>query len=95
VQFQKNIYTPPAPSTHHRRIGILRGWEFLQDQKFKELYKLNWNFQIGPFYGEGGGGTEKYLPWGKYGYFLELHTQKKKVVKIITVYCRKQKQYAM
>jgi len=29
--------------------------------------KLNWNFQ------RGGEVLEKSLPWGRYGYFLELH----------------------
>ena len=29
--------------------------------------KLNWNFQ------RGGGSYQKTLPWGRYGYFLELH----------------------
>ena len=35
--------------------------------------KLNWNF-LG---GMGGGGCKtKNLPWGEYGYFLELHITK-------------------
>ena len=29
--------------------------------------KLNWNFQ------RGGGSRKKFLPWGRYGYFLEIH----------------------
>ena len=33
--------------------------------------KLNWNFL-----GEGGM-QNKNLPWGEYGYFLELHNKKK------------------
>ena len=35
----------------------------------KKCIKLNWNFQ------RGGGGVswKKSLPWGRYGYFLELH----------------------
>ena len=33
--------------------------------------KINWNFLGGG--GEGGGCKTKTLPWGEYGYFLELH----------------------
>ena len=36
--------------------------------------KLNWNFQRGAGDGGGGGGLrKKSLPWGRYGYFLDLH----------------------
>ena len=37
--------------------------------------KLNWNFQRG----EGGGGVKKSLPWGRYGFFLELHNTHEKL----------------
>ena len=32
--------------------------------------KINWNFLGG---GGRGGANKKNLPWGEYGYFLELH----------------------
>lgn len=34
--------------------------------------RISWNFQRGG--GGGGGGLKKSLPWGRYGYFLKLHT---------------------
>jgi len=41
----------------------------LKSQNFRsKVMKLNWNF-----FGGGRGCKTKSLPWGEYGYFLELH----------------------
>ena len=40
--------------------------------------KLNWNFL-----GGGGGYKTKNLPWGEYGYFLELHILYFTVLKLL------------
>ena len=36
----------------------------------KKCMEFNWNFQRG---GGGGGSYKNSLPWGRYGYFMELH----------------------
>ena len=43
----------------------------MRPKNLKKCMKLNWNFQRG---GEGGS-KKKSLPWGRYGYFQELHSQ--------------------
>jgi len=37
-------------------------------KSLNKYMKLKWNFQT-----SGGRALEKYLPWERYGYFLELH----------------------
>ena len=63
----ENIHTPPTEG-----IGISWGvGGSARPKNLKKCTKLNWNFQ------RGWGVLEKSLPWGKYGYFLELHINKK------------------
>ena len=58
---------------HIQKIPILppqKGLEFpVRPKILKKCVKLYWNFQRGG----GGGLKKKSLPWGRYGYFLELH----------------------
>ena len=59
----ENIHTPPME-------GIGNSWGVGGSQRPKNLKKcmrLNWNFQ------RGGGSYKKSLPWGRYGYFVELY----------------------
>jgi len=64
----ENIHTPTTEG-----IGISWGVRgSLGPKNLKECIKFNWNFQ------RGGGSWKKSLPWGRYGYFLELHWSLKK-----------------
>ena len=79
----ENIHTPPTE-------GIGNSGEEGGSQRpknLKQCIKLNWNFRRG--WG-GGGSLGKSLPWGGYGYFLELHNNcqilKQSVVEIQCVY---------
>jgi len=59
--------TRKYPYSPHRR-----DWNFLEvgvskTKNLKKCIKFNWNFQ------RVGGSRKKSLPWGRYGYFLELH----------------------
>ena len=59
----ENIFTPPTE-------GIGNSWGVGGSQRLKILKKcieFNWNFQ------RVGGSYKKSLPWGRYGYFMELH----------------------
>jgi len=59
----ENIHTPPTEG-----IGISWGaGGSLRLRNLKECIKFNWNFQ------RGGVSWKKFLPWGRYVYFLELH----------------------
>ena len=44
-------------------------------KNLNKCIRLNWNFQRGGV-GGGGGSYKKTLPWGRYGYFMELHIDK-------------------
>jgi len=55
-------------SPHRRDWNFLGGGGFCKAKKFKEMYETQSEFP------EGWGGLSKNsLPWGRYGYFLELH----------------------
>ena len=62
VWFQKASILP-----HRRSLQIPRGRGILKAKLLEEGMKLNWNFLFGR------GCQTKNLPWGEYGYFLELH----------------------
>ena len=63
VQLQKKSMPTPW-----KAIGnSLREGDFKCPKFKKQSIKLNWNFP------GGGGEKTKNLPWGEYGYFLELH----------------------
>jgi len=62
MQYQKISILPPQ-----------KGLEFpgevggsLRPKNLKKCIEFKWNFQRG-----GGRSWKKYLPWGRYGYFLE------------------------
>ena len=63
----ENIHTPP---TEGIRIFLGVGGGVCIAKHLKTCMKLNWNFQRG---GGGGGLRKKFLLWGRYEYFLELH----------------------
>ena len=65
VLFQKISILPP-----HAQKGLEfpGGWGgSARPKNLKKCMTLNWNFR------RGGGSLKKSLPWGRYGYFLELH----------------------
>ena len=65
MQFQK-IAIPPLPQ---KGLEFPQGWGgSVRPKHLKKCMNLNWNFQRG-----GEGVLEKILPWGRYGYFMELH----------------------
>ena len=65
MQFQEISILPPQEG-----IGISWGvGGSVRPKNVKKCMKLNWNFQ------GGGGSWKKSLPWGRYGYFLELHNE--------------------
>jgi len=55
-------------SPHRRDWNFLGGGRSVRPKNLKKCMKLNWNFQRG-----GEVFIEKSLPWGRYGYFPELH----------------------
>ena len=63
----------PCPP-HGRSVEIPRGKGVLKAKILEVKYelKINWNF-LG---GRRGGCKAKNLPWGEYGYLLELHITK-------------------
>jgi len=65
----ENINTPNTEG-----IGIsCSAGASIGPKKLKKCLRLNWNFQTGG----GRGMFEKSLPWGRYGYFMELHNLSK------------------
>jgi len=58
---RKNPYPP-----YGRSLEILRG-------KGKKNLEAKYEAELEFLGGQGGGCKTKNLPWGKYGYFLELH----------------------
>ena len=62
---EKNPYPP-----HGRSLEIPRGRGVLGVKKLGAKYEANLEFPGG---GGGGGCKTKNLPWGEYGYFLEIH----------------------
>ena len=68
MQFQKISILPPPPP--QKGLEFPRGvGSSVRPKNSKKCMKLNWNFK------RGGGWRlrKKSLPWGRYGYFLELH----------------------
>ena len=71
--FQKMFKTSRPPSLHPHTYRRYRnfsegGGRFSKTKTFKEMFKINWNFQRGR-----GIWKKKTLPWERYGHFLELH----------------------
>ena len=68
-----NIYCACPENIH--KIPSQKGLEFpggsIRPKNLKKYVKLYWNFQR---VGRGGFLEKQSLPWGRYGYFLELHT---------------------
>jgi len=64
MQYQKISILPPQKGLEFPGGG---GGGFSKTKKLKKCVKFNWNFQMGRR-----GILEKSLPWGRYGYFLEL-----------------------
>ena len=65
VQFQKNIHTPATEG-----IGISWGWKWGFGPKRPNLSKKCMQLIA---ISRGMGFLKKFLPWQRYGYFLELH----------------------
>ena len=61
---RKHPYSP-----HRRDWNFLGDGGFCKAKKLKRMYEAWLNFPDGL----GGGGFSETLPWGRYGYFLELH----------------------
>ena len=55
---------------HRRDWNFLGVGDSVRPKNLKTCMRLIWNFQRG---GGVGGVFKKSLPWGRYGYFLELH----------------------
>ena len=66
MQFQKISILSPQ-----KGLEFPGGGGSARPKNLKKCMKLNWNFQRGV------GVLEKSLLWGRYGYFLELHINKK------------------
>ena len=66
-QFQKISILPPTEVIAEISWGVGGSGG---PKNLKKYIKLNWIFQRGG--GGGGGCYKKSLPWGRYGYFLEL-----------------------
>ena len=62
---RKHPYLP-----HGRSSEIPRGRGVLKNKILEAKYEAKLEFPGGK---GGGGGQNKNLPWGEYGYFLELH----------------------
>ena len=60
---RKYLYSP-----HRRDWNFLGYGGFWKIKKYKEMYEALLEFPEG-----WGGVRKKSLPWGRYGYFLELH----------------------
>ena len=57
-----------APPTEGIGISCWGGGGFCKAKTFKEMYEAYLEY-----FQRGGGSLKKSLPWGRYGYFLELH----------------------
>ena len=63
-----------APHMHGRSLEIPRGRGVLKVKILEAKYEAKLEYPGGM--GGGGGQNKKTLPWGEYGYFLELHNVK-------------------
>jgi len=68
---RKYLYSPPQKGLEFPGGGL--GGGSLRPKNLKKCSKFNWNFQRGE------GSWKKSLPWGRYGYFMELHIEPKGV----------------
>ena len=76
--FRKYPYSP-----HRRDRKFLGGGESPKTKKFKEMYVVELEFPEG-----WGGSYKKSLPWGRYGYFMELHIDVRYIEVVFhTFYC--------
>jgi len=72
---QRPLHYPLCSTRKYPYSPHKKGLEFpgevggsLRPKNLKKCIEFKWNFQRG-----GGRSWKKYLPWGRYGYFLELH----------------------
>ena len=63
---------------HRRDWNFLGGGRFCRAKTFEEMYEA----QTSEISRGVGGLRKKSLPWGRYGYFLELHNANKKNLQI-------------